>query len=68
MYLGFRRMPGESYRIMFVSCLVLSRLDYCNSLLSVCPQYLLDKLQKVQNAALKKMVGGGGGGGGDVSL
>ena len=33
-----------------VCSLVLSR---CNSLLSGCPQYLLDKLQKVQNAAAR---------------
>ena len=35
----------------FVCSLVLSRFDYCNFLLSGCPQCLLDKLQKVQNAA-----------------
>ena len=34
-----------------VSAFVLSRLDYCNSLLSRCPQYLLNRLQKVQNNA-----------------
>ena len=36
-----------------VCSLVLSRLDCCNSSLSGCPQYLLDKLQKVQNAAAR---------------
>ena len=34
-----------------VCAFVLSRLDYCNALLSGCPQQLLDKLQKVQNSA-----------------
>ena len=36
-----------------ICSLVLSCLDYCSSLLSGCPQYLLDKLPKVQNAAAR---------------
>ena len=34
-----------------VCAFVLSKLDYCNSLLSGCPLYLLSRLQKVQNSA-----------------
>ena len=36
-----------------VSAFVLSRLVYCNSILSGCPQYLLNRLQKVQNNAAR---------------
>ena len=36
-----------------VCSLVLSRLDYCNSILSGSSQYLLQKLQKVQNTAAR---------------
>ena len=32
---------------------VLSRLDYCNSLLAGCQKYLLSKLQKVENNAAR---------------
>ena len=36
-----------------MSTFVLSRLDYCNSLLSGCPKLLLEKLRKVQNSAAR---------------
>ena len=36
-----------------VSAFVLLLLDYCNTLLFDCPQYLLNKLQKVQNNAAR---------------
>ena len=36
-----------------VCAFVLSKLDYCNSLLSSCPNQQLNKLQKVQNSAAR---------------
>ena len=39
-----------------ISAFVLSRLDYCNALLSGVPQYLLGRLQRVQNAAARLTV------------
>ena len=39
-----------------VSAFVFSRLDYCNALLSGILQYLLDRLQRVQNAAARLTV------------
>ena len=39
--------------ITLISAFVLSRLDYCNSLLSGCPQSLISQLQRVQNNAAR---------------
>ena len=36
-----------------ISCLVLSRLDYCNALLAGSPQVLLDKIQRVINCSAR---------------
>ena len=40
-----------------VGSVVCSRLDYCKSPLSGCPQHLLDQLQKVQNAVARFVPG-----------
>ena len=42
----------ESTKIL-ICALVLTKLDYCNSLLVSIPQYQIQKLQKVQNAAAR---------------
>ena len=36
-----------------VLAVVMSKLDYCNSLLYGCPQYLINRLQKIQNNAAR---------------
>ena len=38
---------------VLVCAFVLSRLDYCNALLSGCTQQHIDKLQKIQNSAAR---------------
>ena len=52
--------PHQHYPTRAFSCnknsgcaFVISKLDYCNSLLSGCPQYIFDKIQKVQNSAAR---------------
>ena len=47
--------PADTTKIL-ISAFVLSRLDYCNALLSSVPQYLMDRLQSVKNAAARLTV------------
>ena len=46
---SIRRYLTPEATATLVSALILSRLDYCNSLLYGCHEYLLDKLQRLQN-------------------
>ena len=47
-----RLLTTEATKTLVCS-FVLSRLDYCNCLLSGSPQYLIDRLQRVQNNAAR---------------
>ena len=40
-------------KIGVAKSLILSKLDYCNCLLALCPKYLLEKLQKVINYSIR---------------
>ena len=47
-------MKGFSYATKTLMCsLVLSKQDYCNSLLSGYPQYFIQLFQRVQNTAAR---------------
>ena len=50
---AIRHYLSEDVTKKLLCAFVLSRLDYCNSLLAYCPKYLLSKLQKVQNNAAR---------------
>ena len=50
---SFHHLLSTDAAKTLVSAFVLSRLDYCISLLFGCSQYLLNKLQKVQNNAAR---------------
>ena len=52
-----RRYLSRDAMKTLVQCFVISRLDYCNSLLYGIPEELLDKLQRVQNAAARLIYG-----------
>jgi hypothetical protein len=61
-YLELRRISSVRHLLTveatktLVCAFVLSKLDYCNSLLCGCPQYLIDRLQKIQNNAARLVV------------
>ena len=46
-----QRVADFRLRKMLMQSLILSKLNYCNVLLADAPQYLIKKLQKIQNAA-----------------
>ena len=48
-----RNKVSKNVAASLVNALVISRLDYCNSLICNLPKKLLYKMQKVQNAAAK---------------
>jgi hypothetical protein len=50
---SFRHYLTVTATKTLVCAFVLSRLDYCNSLLSGSPKHIIDKLQKVQNSAAR---------------
>ena len=48
-----KRCLDEPRRILLVQSLILSKLDYCNSVLANAPGYLIKKLQRVMNAGVR---------------
>ena len=49
-------LTDENLKLL-VNALVISRLDYCNSILNGLPKRKLDKLQRVQNTAARLITG-----------
>ena len=53
---SLKALPFDTAKYL-VNCFVISRIDYCNSLLSGVPQYALYRLQRVMNAAARMLCG-----------
>ena len=52
-----KRFTPYHIRKQLAESLILSKLDYCNSLFPNAPQYLLNRLQKIQNSAASFVIG-----------
>ena len=52
-----RKFLSQESVVKLVSCFVLSRLDYCHSLLADLPTESISKLQNVQNCATRLVLG-----------
>ena len=52
-----RRQIGQEVTQQLVLVLIMSRLDYCNSVLAGLPTSTLQPLQRVQNAAARLVFG-----------
>ena len=48
-----RRLVGQEVTAQLVSAFILSRLDYCNSVLAGLPRRTTEPLQRVLNAAAR---------------
>ena len=52
-----RRCLTSRARTMLVTCFVFARLDYCNAVFAGLPRCDLDRLQSIQNAAVRLIAG-----------
>jgi len=52
-----RKYVNEASLKKLINALVISRLDFCNSLLHGLPNYQLEKLQRLQNTAARMITG-----------
>ena len=50
---GLRNVIDSDTKIILAKALILTTLDYCNILLALAPNYLISKLQEVQNASVR---------------
>ena len=56
---SIKALPFDTAKSLLVNSFVISRIDYCNSLLTGLPKYALDRLQRVMNAATRMLCGAG---------